>query len=160
MGKLKKRYNGESIYRCADSGKEIAVFGTIKCCHCGFHDDVRPGSGRRRFWCMSCNASTCGKPECDACVPWERAMEAAEAGIPVSQMPIKASVPTMPTFQVIVPEGCYAADSPPFCFSDGSENGIDVVPSSDPQRGDQVSRLEPEACADNSQSESAAPVCS
>ena len=102
MARLNKRANGESIFRCRESGKEIAVFATIKCVHCGAHTDVVPGSGRRRFWCMNCNGNTCGKPECDACVPWEKAMEAYEKGVTADLMPVKAAVPE--GFALIIPD--------------------------------------------------------
>lgn len=52
---------------------------TLTCCHCGHIWAVKPGSGTSRGWCMRCQAPTCGRPECDVCVPYERRLEAAEA---------------------------------------------------------------------------------
>src|SRR5262245_25546531 len=102
MARMNRRWGGESIYRCRESGKELAVFGTWKCCHCGMHTDYVPGSGRRRFWCMNCAGNTCGRPGCDPCVPWEKALEALEAGISPDLMPIKVAVPA--TFQLLLPD--------------------------------------------------------
>ena len=52
---------------------------TLTCVHCGGMWEVKPGSGRRRGWCLRCNGPTCGSQECSAhCVPWERQMEIIE----------------------------------------------------------------------------------
>jgi hypothetical protein len=51
---------------------------TLQCCHCGGHFIVRPGSGTKRGWCLKCNKPTCGKPECDKCVPTEKQIEEIE----------------------------------------------------------------------------------
>ena len=49
------------------NGKEVAS--TLMCPHCGLHFMSRKGSGHRRTFCLHCKAVTCGKHECDACVP-------------------------------------------------------------------------------------------
>jgi len=54
-------------------GKQVAS--TNMCPHCGAHFTMKKGSGIRRAWCLRCSAVTCGKPECDACVPIEARFE-------------------------------------------------------------------------------------
>jgi hypothetical protein len=45
---------------------------TLQCVHCGGHWVVRPGSGRRRGYCMRCSGVTCGAEPCETkCVPEE-----------------------------------------------------------------------------------------
>lgn len=55
---------------------------TVCCVHCRHHWIVEPGSGKRRGWCMPCGGYTCGRVECDACVPYEQRLENIEAGLP------------------------------------------------------------------------------
>lgn len=57
-------------------GDEVAH--TLQCPHCGGHFVSIRGSGARRCWCTHCSAVTCGRPECDVCMPWEKQMEAME----------------------------------------------------------------------------------
>lgn len=53
---------------------------TLQCVHCGMHWKVEPGSGRKRGFCLQCGGPTCGKKECEIkCLPFEKAMEQAEA---------------------------------------------------------------------------------
>jgi hypothetical protein len=52
---------------------------TLQCCHCNAHYVVRPGSGKRRGWCALCAGTTCGKPACVPCIPFERKLDAQEA---------------------------------------------------------------------------------
>lgn len=72
------------------NGNEIAD--TLQCCHCGAHFEVVKGSGRKRGFCMCCNGVTCGKPECDLCVPAEQQLENMEANRPVWWVPSRVSV--------------------------------------------------------------------
>lgn len=59
-------------------GKEVAD--TLQCVHCGDHFVVVFGSGKRRGFCMNCNGTTCGKPGCHACIPFEKKLDLYEAG--------------------------------------------------------------------------------
>ncbi len=62
--------------------KDGSVVATTKqCCHCGNHFIMVKGSGVKRGWCMKCHAITCGKIECCICVPFEKKLEQAEAGL-------------------------------------------------------------------------------
>ena len=58
------------------NGEEVAH--TRQCCHGGEHFVSIKGSGIRRGYCPHCVAVTCGRPECDRCVPYEEKMEVAE----------------------------------------------------------------------------------
>lgn len=62
-------------YLLAD-GVEVAA--TRMCGHCGAHFVMVRGSGRVRGWCLRCARITCGKRECDPCVPYEKRLEALE----------------------------------------------------------------------------------
>lgn len=53
---------------------------TLRCCHCQKVWVVKHGSGRIRGFCPKCSAPTCGAPGCHECQPWEKQMEAIEAG--------------------------------------------------------------------------------
>lgn len=53
------------------------VASTKQCPHCGAHFNMHPGSGTRRAWCSRCTGVTCGKPECDACIPIDARFEHA-----------------------------------------------------------------------------------
>lgn len=57
-------------------GKQVAT--TLQCPHCGGHFVPVQGSGKRRCWCLKCCAVTCGRPECDECVPIEKQLELIE----------------------------------------------------------------------------------
>jgi hypothetical protein len=59
-------------------GEECAD--TLQCPHCQAHFQVVPGSGRRRGFCMRCNAPHCGAKECFTCVPFEKKLELYEKG--------------------------------------------------------------------------------
>ena len=58
-------------------GREIAH--TLQCPHCGGHFVSVRGSGARRIFCLRCMAVTCGKPECDPCIPIDLKLERMEA---------------------------------------------------------------------------------
>ena len=61
------------------SGVEIAA-DTLQCVHCGAHWIVKPGSGRKRGFCLKCMGPTCGSPRCEhSCNPVEAQIEAMEA---------------------------------------------------------------------------------
>lgn len=49
----------------------VQVASTLACPHCSGHFTMVRGSGRKRGYCLSCGAVTCGSPECDVCVPVE-----------------------------------------------------------------------------------------
>jgi len=50
----------------------------LQCPHCGCHFESIKGSGHRRTFCLKCMAVTCGKFECDACIPLEAQLEHSE----------------------------------------------------------------------------------
>ena len=52
---------------------------TQQCVHCGKHEMVIPGSGKKRGWCHYCKGFLCGKEICKKCVPYEAQLEYAEA---------------------------------------------------------------------------------
>lgn len=56
----------------------VEVAHTLQCCHCGGHFVSIRGSGIRRGFCLRCMAVTCGKPECDRCIPFEEQLEMME----------------------------------------------------------------------------------
>ncbi len=62
-----------------EEGRTLDEGDTLMCVHCQYHWQVQPGSGAERGWCFRCGGPTCGKPRCDVCVPFERALEEAEA---------------------------------------------------------------------------------
>lgn len=57
-------------------GEEVA--NTMQCCHCDAHYILRRGSGVKRGWCRNCGQVTCGRPQCDPCVPFMRRLEEIE----------------------------------------------------------------------------------
>lgn len=56
----------------------VQVASTLRCPHCGGHFESRPGSGKRRAFCLKCQRVTCGNPTCDACIPVEARCEFVE----------------------------------------------------------------------------------
>jgi hypothetical protein len=52
---------------------------TCMCVHCGRHWRYIPGSGKERGFCMHCMGITCGRRQCDPCVPMEKMIEDLEA---------------------------------------------------------------------------------
>lgn len=72
---------------------EVTEGDTCQCCHCGAHFGVVKGSGKKRGFCLRCQRVTCGRPQCDPCVPFMKRIEAIEAGKTVDQMPVRISVP-------------------------------------------------------------------
>lgn len=64
---------------------EVFDCDTLSCCHCGFTWEVVVGSGIERGVCHKCStmtrvAYTCGKPECDVCIPFEQRLDNLEHG--------------------------------------------------------------------------------
>ncbi len=51
---------------------------TAMCVHCGYHWQIIRGSGRKRGFCTKCMGPTCGRRECDECVPLEKRIELME----------------------------------------------------------------------------------
>lgn len=51
---------------------------SLQCPHCGGHFLSVKGSGATRGFCTRCAAVTCGNPGCNACVPFEKWLEAVE----------------------------------------------------------------------------------
>lgn len=60
-------------------GVEMAA--TLQCCHCGGHFISIRGSKKVRGYCMSCCSITCGKKECDPCVPFQKKIDLFEKGL-------------------------------------------------------------------------------
>jgi hypothetical protein len=57
-------------------GKEVAH--TLQCCHCNAHFASVRGSGKKRGFCVRCHHVTCGKLECDVCIPFEEKLARME----------------------------------------------------------------------------------
>lgn len=57
----------------------------IQCCHCQQVFPFVRNSGVERGWCMNCGQITCGRHECDDCVPWQQMIANMEAGMPWAQ---------------------------------------------------------------------------
>ena len=56
------------------------VFDTIQCGHCGSHEEIVPGSGKKRGFCPKCKKFVCGKPQCmQTCIPFEASLDYYEA---------------------------------------------------------------------------------
>jgi len=56
----------------------VQVASTHQCCHCGGHFVSVKGSGKTRGFCLRCSKVTCGAPECDPCIPFEKKLESLE----------------------------------------------------------------------------------
>ncbi len=59
---------------------------TLACPHCGGHFIIIPGSAKLRHFCQMCNAPTCDKAKCFEHSPFERRLDAVEAG----KLPLRA----------------------------------------------------------------------
>lgn len=57
-------------------GREVAA--TLQCCHCNAHFLSVRGSRIIRGFCMRCYSITCGKKECDVCIPFEKKISLIE----------------------------------------------------------------------------------
>jgi len=51
-----------------DDGREVCGE-MLHCVHCGFMWQVKPGSGKKRGFCQKCSGPTCGRTDCDTCIP-------------------------------------------------------------------------------------------
>lgn len=51
---------------------------TVCCVHCRHHWVVKPGSNKKRGFCMKCMGPTCGNKQCDNCVPYMKMIENIE----------------------------------------------------------------------------------
>ncbi len=54
---------------------------TLQCCHCGGHFVSIKGSGKTRGFCLNCMGVTCGKLECNSCIPFGKKLEIMEKGL-------------------------------------------------------------------------------
>lgn len=57
-------------------GRHVAD--TMQCVHCGMHWECKPGSKRKRGFCVACRGATCGKERCDIHLPYEAYLELEE----------------------------------------------------------------------------------
>lgn len=64
----------------ASPDRPLQEHDTLRCCHCGQHWRVVPGSGRVRGFCRKCMQVTCGQLECDNCMPIELKVYLYELG--------------------------------------------------------------------------------
>lgn len=72
-----RRSKGYIIYSGGD-GPDIEY--ETKCCvHCRTHWNFVPGSDKKRGWCSHCFDVTCGRKECDPCVPYMKMIENASS---------------------------------------------------------------------------------
>lgn len=59
-------------------GKHVAD--TRQCVHCGKHEQIIPGSGKKRGMCLKCNNGfVCGAPACMVCIPYKIKIDYMEA---------------------------------------------------------------------------------
>lgn len=79
--------HGYTLVTDLDSDRVLDEYATVKCCHCGGHFPVRPGSGLVRGWCNRCKAVFCG-PGCEACVPEYEYLTNLENGLPPDFCPV------------------------------------------------------------------------
>lgn len=96
---------------------------TLQCSHCQHTWILKKGSGRERGFCTKCMGYTCGKPECDECVPIEQRCSNIEAGLhPLTPKPAMVLVPSeielvspglvLPTTLVAAGSGPRSSESP------------------------------------------------
>ena len=71
---------GVLISQAYEGGPEVHV-DLIQCCHCQQVFPFVKNSGTVRGWCMGCGQITCGRHECDPCVPWRQMIESMERGL-------------------------------------------------------------------------------
>ncbi len=70
------QYEAKAAGAVIVDGQEVAS--TLQCGHCGRHFVSIKGSGRRRGFCLRCDKVTCGSPQCDICIPFEKQLETME----------------------------------------------------------------------------------
>ena len=74
FGRVYRQESGAIIV----DGQHIAS--TQQCVHCGNHERIIRGSGKKRGWCGLCNGFVCGRQHCmQHCVPFEARIEYEEA---------------------------------------------------------------------------------
>ena len=80
---------GELIITPYDGGK-VERSALVRCAHCDYTWQFRPGSGVRRGRCMRCGGLVCGRPYCRVlqCTSAEQRLENLEAGRPLDWRPI------------------------------------------------------------------------
>lgn len=54
-------------------------YSTSQCVHCGAHENIIPGSGKKRGFCPHCQGFLCGRKKCFTCIPFEAKLEYQEA---------------------------------------------------------------------------------
>lgn len=60
------------------NGQHVAS--TKQCVHCGNHERIVMGSGKKRGWCVHCKGFLCGRTPCmQNCYPFEAQLEYQEA---------------------------------------------------------------------------------
>jgi hypothetical protein len=78
-----KKFEAKSVSKQASGAiivEGMHIADTLTCCHCGYTWIPIKGSGKIRGFCTGCQGVTCGRPECDPCVPLEKKMELYEKG--------------------------------------------------------------------------------
>lgn len=58
----------------------VMVADTVRCIHGGEQFISLKGSGMRRGFCTRCMGRTCGAPEHDECLHWEKRLDLIEQG--------------------------------------------------------------------------------
>ena len=91
-GNLTIRTSGVVITTPHDGGP-VLIQDCVQCCHCQGHRIYVPGSKTKWGWCLACAGVHCATEACAKCVPWEKELEAIEAGKTPEQMPVKIAVP-------------------------------------------------------------------
>ena len=71
--------HGEAQWTDKEADRSI-VRDCLQCCHCAMHFFVSPGSGKKRGYCMGCDAVTCGQTKCGPCIHWKKKLELIESG--------------------------------------------------------------------------------
>ena len=72
------RHRAAGYIQYADpNGKNIELE-TRQCQHCGMQWVYQPNSGKRRGFCLKCFGLTCGRPQCDVCIPFIKQLEKME----------------------------------------------------------------------------------
>lgn len=78
-----QKFEAESVHKPSGAiiveGMHIAD--TLTCKHCGYTWIPVKGSGKVRGWCGSCGGVTCGRPECNVCVPYAKKIDMYEKGL-------------------------------------------------------------------------------
>ena len=75
-----RKPKGQS-FRYSLESDHVGELDTLQCVHCQMHWEYKPGSGRVRSWCKSCDGPLCAeKPNCvypceRSRMHWERQQE-------------------------------------------------------------------------------------